>query len=91
MLQNILRRRKDFSKAVILGMQFAKHNKQEAIKTGYASGLKGEPDVVNRAYDLFSLPAMRDRLVCRSGWHPGSCSTKISAPASSTKTLRSIE
>src|ERR1051325_7842242 len=44
---------KRFLKAIILGMQFAKHHKQEAIKTGYAAGLKGEPDIVNRAYDLF--------------------------------------
>ncbi|HTN73479.1 MAG TPA: ABC transporter substrate-binding protein [Methylomirabilota bacterium] len=45
---------KRFLKAVILGMQFAKNNKQEAIKTGYATGLKGEPDIINRSYDLFS-------------------------------------
>ena len=45
---------KRFLKAVILGMQFARYNKQEAIKIGFAAGLKGEPDVVNRAYDLFS-------------------------------------
>ena len=45
---------KRFLKAVILGMQIAKNHKQEAIKTGYASGLKGEPDVINRSYDLFS-------------------------------------
>jgi NitT/TauT family transport system substrate-binding protein len=44
---------KRFLKAVILGMQFAKDNKQEAIRTGFAAGLKGEPDVVNRSYDLF--------------------------------------
>lgn len=45
---------KRFLKAVILGMQFAKFNKQEAIKIGYAAGLKGEPEVVHRSYDLFS-------------------------------------
>jgi NitT/TauT family transport system substrate-binding protein len=44
---------KRFLKGIILGMQFAKHHKQEAIKTGYAAGLRGEPDIVNRAYDLF--------------------------------------
>ena len=43
---------KRFLKAVILGMHFAK-NKQEAIKTGFAAGLKGEPDIINRSYDLF--------------------------------------
>jgi NitT/TauT family transport system substrate-binding protein len=45
---------KRFLKAAILGMQFAKNHKQEAIKTGFAAGLKGEPDIVNRSYDLFS-------------------------------------
>jgi ABC-type nitrate/sulfonate/bicarbonate transport system substrate-binding protein len=45
---------KRFLKAVIQGMQFAKHNKQEAIKIGFAAGLKGDPDVVDRSYDLFS-------------------------------------
>ena len=44
---------KRFLKAIILGMQFAKNHKQEAIKTGFAAGLKGEPDIVNRSYDLF--------------------------------------
>jgi ABC-type nitrate/sulfonate/bicarbonate transport system substrate-binding protein len=45
---------KRFLKAVILGMQFSKNNKKEAIQTGFGAGLKGEPDVVSRAYDLFS-------------------------------------
>ena len=45
---------KRFLKAVILGMQFAKNNKKEAIQTGFAAGLQGEPDVVSRSYDLFS-------------------------------------
>jgi NitT/TauT family transport system substrate-binding protein len=45
---------KRFLKAVILGMQLARYNKQEAIKIGFAAGLKGEPEVVNRSYDLFS-------------------------------------
>src|SRR5438445_1680690 len=45
---------KRFLKAAILGMQVAKNDKKEAIKTGYAAGLKGEPDIVNRSYDLFS-------------------------------------
>jgi NitT/TauT family transport system substrate-binding protein len=45
---------KRFLKAVILGMQLAKNDKKEAIRIGYAAGLKGEPDIVSRAYDLFS-------------------------------------
>jgi len=67
MLQKYPETTKRFLKAVILGMQFAKHNKQEAIKTGYASGLKGEPDVVNRAYDLFSPGYATDLSVAHDG------------------------
>ena len=48
---------KRFLKAVILGIKIARYNKQEAIKIGFAAGLKGEPEVVNRSYDLFSPPA----------------------------------
>jgi len=58
---------KRFLKAVILGMQFAKHNKQEAIKIGYAAGLKGEPDVVNRAYDLFNPGYAADLSIAQDG------------------------
>jgi len=54
MLQKYPETTKRFLKAVILGMQVARHNKKEAIQIGFANGLKGEPDVVNRAYDLFS-------------------------------------
>jgi NitT/TauT family transport system substrate-binding protein len=67
MLQKYPETTKRFLKAVILGMQFAKHNKQEAIKTGYASGLKGEPDVVNRSYDLFSPGYAADLSVAQDG------------------------
>ena len=58
---------KRFFKAVILGMQFARYNKQEAIKTGYASGLQGEPDVVSRSYDLFSPGWATDLSVAADG------------------------
>jgi NitT/TauT family transport system substrate-binding protein len=58
---------KRFLKAVILGMQFAKYNKQEAIKTGFAAGLQGDPDVVNRAYDLFSPGYATDLSVAQDG------------------------
>jgi len=58
---------KRFLKAVIMGMQFAKHNKQEAIKTGFAAGLQGDPDVVNRAYDLFSPGYATDLSVAQDG------------------------
>jgi ABC-type nitrate/sulfonate/bicarbonate transport system substrate-binding protein len=58
---------KRFLKAVILGMQFARYNKQEAIKTGYASGLQGEPDVVSRSYDLFAPGYATDLSVAADG------------------------
>ena len=58
---------KRFLKAVILGMQFTTHKKQEAIKIGYTAGLKGEPDVVSRAYDLFSPGYAADLSVAQDG------------------------
>ncbi len=58
---------KRFLKAVILGMQFAKHNKKEAIQTGFAAGLKGDPDIVNRSYDLFSPGYAGDLSVAQDG------------------------
>jgi len=54
-------------KAVILGMQFVIHNKKEALQTGFAAGLKGEPDIVNRAYDLFSPGYAADLSVAQDG------------------------
>jgi NitT/TauT family transport system substrate-binding protein len=53
MLEKFPETTKRFLKAVIMGMQFAKNNKQAAIKIGYAAGLRGEPDIINRSYDLF--------------------------------------
>jgi NitT/TauT family transport system substrate-binding protein len=58
---------KRFLKAAILGMQLAKNDKKEAIKAGYAAGLKGEPDVVSRSYDLFSPGYPSDLSVARDG------------------------
>jgi ABC-type nitrate/sulfonate/bicarbonate transport system substrate-binding protein len=58
---------KRFLKAVIMGMHFAKNNKQEAIKTGFAAGLKGEPDIINRSYDLFIPGYALDLSVARDG------------------------
>jgi ABC-type nitrate/sulfonate/bicarbonate transport system substrate-binding protein len=67
MLEKYPETTKRFLKATILGMQFAKHNKQEAIKSGYAAGLKGEPDIVNRSYDLFSPGWATDLSVAYDG------------------------
>ena len=58
---------KRFLKAVILGMQVAKYNQQEAIKTGFAAGLQGDPYIVNRSYDLFSPGYAADLSVAWDG------------------------
>ncbi len=52
---------KRFLKALILGIQFAKTRKAEAIEAGYQAGLQGEPEIVNRAYDLYA-PALNTDL-----------------------------
>ena len=57
---------KRFLKAQIVGMQVAM-NKQEAIKAGYASGLKGEPEIVSKAYDLYSRGFTSDLSVAKDG------------------------
>ena len=67
MLEKYPETTKRFLKATILGMQFAKHNKQEAIKAGYAAGLTGETDIVNRSYDLFSPGWATDLAVAYDG------------------------
>jgi NitT/TauT family transport system substrate-binding protein len=51
---------KRFLKALILGIQYAKAHKADAIKAGYESGLQGEPDVVNEAYDLYIAALTND-------------------------------
>jgi NitT/TauT family transport system substrate-binding protein len=58
---------KRFLKALILGMQFAKFNKQEAIKIGFAAGLQGEPEIVQRSFDLFSPGYAADMSVAWDG------------------------
>ena len=52
---------KRFLKALILGIHLAKTNKKEAIKAGYDSGLQGDPETVNVAYDLYQ-PALTSDL-----------------------------
>jgi ABC-type nitrate/sulfonate/bicarbonate transport system substrate-binding protein len=58
---------KRFLKALILGIHFAKTNKAEAIKMGYDAGLKGEPDVISKAYDLFAPAFTSDLTVGTEG------------------------
>jgi NitT/TauT family transport system substrate-binding protein len=67
MLEKYPETSKRFLKALVLGMQFAKYNKQEAIKTGFAAGLKGDPYVVSRSYDLFNPGYAADLSVAWDG------------------------
>ena len=52
---------KRFLKALILGIQLAKFNKDDAIKAGFEAKLQGEIELVNQAYDLYA-PALSSDL-----------------------------
>jgi len=54
-------------KAYIQGMQLAKYNKKEAIKAGYDSGLSGDPEIVNAAWDLYSPGLTGDLSIATAG------------------------
>ncbi len=58
---------KRFLKAQIMGMQLARNNKNEAIKAGYETGLKGDPQMVSRAYELYSRGFTTDLSVASEG------------------------
>jgi ABC-type nitrate/sulfonate/bicarbonate transport system substrate-binding protein len=58
---------KRFLKALILGIQLARTNKQEAIKAGFQSGLKGDSDTVSKAYDLYFRAFTSDLSVVLDG------------------------
>ena len=47
-------------KAIIMGLQLARSDKREAIKAGFEAGLKGDPDTVSKAYDLYSPSFTQD-------------------------------
>ncbi len=67
MLEKYPETSKRFLKALILGIQLAKKNKKEAIKAGYEAGFKGEPDIVDRAYDLYAPGLTSDLSIARDG------------------------
>lgn len=54
-------------KAYIQGIQLAKFNKKEAIKAGYDSGLTGDPEIVNAAYDLYQPGLTADLSIVTAG------------------------
>ena len=58
---------KRFLKALILGIRFVRGNKKEAIQAGYESGLKGDPDIVGKSYDLFYSSYTSDLSVAADG------------------------
>ena len=58
---------KRFLKALILGIRFVRSNKKEAIQSGYESGLKGDPDIVSKSYDLFYSSYTSDLSVAADG------------------------
>jgi ABC-type nitrate/sulfonate/bicarbonate transport system substrate-binding protein len=58
---------KRFLKAVIRGVQFVRNNKKEALQAGYEGGLKGDPDIVSRAYDLYGDAYTIDLSVAAEG------------------------
>jgi len=74
---------KRFLKAVILGMQFARYNKQEAIKRGMHQAFK-VISTLSTAPMISSVPATR-RTSPSLRTEFRSCSTKTSVPASSTR------
>jgi ABC-type nitrate/sulfonate/bicarbonate transport system substrate-binding protein len=58
---------KRFLKALVLGIHLARKNKKEAIQAGYAAGLKGDPEIVNKAYDLYAPGYTSDLTIAVDG------------------------
>jgi NitT/TauT family transport system substrate-binding protein len=67
MLEKYPETTKRFLKAVIQGVRFVRTNKKEAIQAGYEAGLKGDPDTVSRAYDLYGAAYTTDLSVAAEG------------------------
>jgi NitT/TauT family transport system substrate-binding protein len=67
MLEKYPETTKRFLKAVIQGVRLVRSNKREAIQAGYESGLKGDPDIVSRAYDLYYSAYTTDLSVAADG------------------------
>lgn len=53
MLEKYPETSKRFLKALVLGVNLAQTNKKETIKAGFEAGLKGDPEIVSKAYDLY--------------------------------------
>jgi ABC-type nitrate/sulfonate/bicarbonate transport system substrate-binding protein len=58
---------KRFLKALIQGLRLIRSSKKEAIEAGYAAGLKGDAEIVSRAYDLYQAAYTPDLSVAAEG------------------------
>jgi NitT/TauT family transport system substrate-binding protein len=67
MLEKYPETTKRFLKAVIQGVRFVRADKREALQAGYDAGLKGDPDIVGRAYDLYRAAYTTDLSVAADG------------------------
>lgn len=67
MLEKLPETSKRMLKAYIQGINLAKFNKQEAIKSGYEAGLQGEPDIVSAAWDLYAPGLTSDLSIATAG------------------------
>jgi NitT/TauT family transport system substrate-binding protein len=67
MLEKYPETTKRFLKAVIRGLRFVRSNKKETLQAGYEAGLKGDPDIVSRAYDLYGDAYTTDLSVAAEG------------------------
>ena len=67
MLEKFPETSKRMLKAYIQGINLAKFNKQEAIKSGYEAGLQGESDIVSAAWDLYAPGLTSDLSIATAG------------------------
>lgn len=67
MLEKYPETTKRFLKAIIQGLRLVRSNKKEALQAGYDAGLKGDPDTVSRAYDLYAAAYTPDLSVAAEG------------------------
>ncbi len=58
---------KRFLKALIQGLRLVRSGKKEALQAGYDAGLKGDPEIVSRAYDLYQAAYTTDLSVAAEG------------------------
>lgn len=67
MLEKYPETSKRFLKALVLGIHLAKTNKKETIKAGFDAGLKGDPEIVSKSYDLYAPGLTADLSIAVEG------------------------